>query len=140
MLRCSARGSGAPTDTLAMLRPVSSLPTPPSLPHGSSRLLSEDSVPSLLALAENFNKAFTKSDHFRICNALALFVEHPDLLPVVANRVGVLYVRLRTLFFPRCQPRGRCWIHWVATWFATWFALSKARPALHKFWDHARIL
>jgi len=33
-----------------------------------------------------------KPDQFRICNALALFVEHPDLMPQVHNRIGVLYL------------------------------------------------
>lgn len=53
------------------------------------RLLSEDAVPSLLALAENFSKAFLKPDQFRICNALALFVEHPDLMPQVTSTTAL---------------------------------------------------
>jgi hypothetical protein len=46
----------------------------------------------LLTLAENFNKTFTKPEHFRICTALALLLEHADLLPGVASRIGVLYL------------------------------------------------
>eukprot|EP00039_Didymoeca_costata_P006109 m.87531 g.87531 ORF g.87531 m.87531 type:complete len:478 (-) comp13115_c0_seq1:1254-2687(-) len=56
------------------------------------KLLEDESLPSLNALVDSFHKQFSKSDEFRVGNALALLLEHPDLLPNPAARIGAIVV------------------------------------------------
>lgn len=55
-------------------------------------LLHDESYSSLTAVGEAFNKTFTKQDVFGACSALALLVEHPDLLPIPEQRISALYI------------------------------------------------
>eukprot|EP00040_Diaphanoeca_grandis_P029886 m.175907 g.175907 ORF g.175907 m.175907 type:complete len:449 (-) comp31834_c0_seq1:253-1599(-) len=55
-------------------------------------ILTDDSVTSLLSVGDALNKAFSKQELFGACSAIALLVEHPDLLPVTEHRIAALYL------------------------------------------------